>query len=808
MNLSQRIRFLGSYLLDAWLIGLLRHFPLSVGLFLLMATVACDFLSSLGIPLLFWHEIWWKQLLAGFFVAVAVVIILFEGYLLDTRRPGRKWQLSILPSLKNRPLRRSKGIATLETPPISLVEARAYVLTGVISWLGLTLIVAGIYHALLSNGVSVVDLSPLQRVWLPVGFAAGTIVSLWSQARLFAFIESLEEPLEKQGWAGRSWHGGEEFIRKLPFLSQSDLSISQAEHRLRFLSGIVLLLLICIYAFNHLLSGRFIQQTVTPAVALCLVASLFVAIYGTFVLLVPTGPEGRWRSLLTNSSLLVVLFVVLMWIGGLSNYKIRFEHLEVYYAQPVSRYAADKVRIVTLRQPEAADLLGPEEPDPSKRMPIVIVCSSGGGIRAAAWTMAILGRLDHSLVDFTYHVRLMTGASGGMLGNAYYATTVVPPSVSGPSRHSQSWVEDFYEPLSARQMVRNVSKDSLSATVKQMLFGDLTRVVLPVNGSPGIDRGGVLEDQWKRYLGTAFSRATFGSLRAGEQERWRPTLVFSPMLVEDGRRLLLTNLNAEFMCYNGGHLLGGIPGPTHIAVLDHYHDLYSQSAYQFSWWFPQAFDDFPVSTAARMSASFPYVSPAGVIPTDHRRRVVDAGYYDNYGLSTATGWIQKCLESSSKTDLENHCSGIIIIQIRDSLDVLGGDHLNLAGEPPDPAFARGFQWLSSPVEAVMAARDSVSAFRNDASLERLSQEFDDRGYKDNFFTTARFEYSGGVLTWYLTQRQQADVWGAASATERQAADGYERNPSRDDANSVQMDALKVWWKDHNGSTQHALSGNE
>ncbi|HKO90053.1 MAG TPA: hypothetical protein VJU61_02810, partial [Polyangiaceae bacterium] len=59
----------------------------------------------------------------------------------------------------------------------------------------------------------------------------------------------------------------------------------------------------------------------------------------------------------------------------------------------------------------------------------------------------------------------------------------------------------------------------------------------------------------------------------------------------------------------------------------------TRSGFELARLLPEAFGAFPVRTAARLSAAFPYVSPAAVLPTQPRRRVVDAGYYDNYGVS-------------------------------------------------------------------------------------------------------------------------------------------------------------------------------
>jgi len=50
--------------------------------------------------------------------------------------------------------------------------------------------------------------------------------------------------------------------------------------------------------------------------------------------------------------------------------------------------------------------------------------------------------------------------------------------------------------------------------------------------------------------------------------------------------------------------------------------------------FSQHFGTFTLQTAARMNAAFPVISPAVDLPTRPPRRVVDAGYFDNYGMAT------------------------------------------------------------------------------------------------------------------------------------------------------------------------------
>jgi hypothetical protein len=62
--------------------------------------------------------------------------------------------------------------------------------------------------------------------------------------------------------------------------------------------------------------------------------------------------------------------------------------------------------------------------------PIVIITTSGGGIRAASWTVAVFHRLHELDPNFFDHVRLVTGASGGMVGAAHWISALAHESTA------------------------------------------------------------------------------------------------------------------------------------------------------------------------------------------------------------------------------------------------------------------------------------------------------------------------------------------------------------------------------------------
>jgi hypothetical protein len=360
-------------------------------------------------------------------------------------------------------------------------------------------------------------------------------------------------------------------------------------------------------------------------------------------------------------------------------------------------------------------------PGPKPRL--ALVATSGGGIRAAAWTAHVLSRLEgpEGVPGFHRYVRLVTGASGGMVGAGAWVAGLEPTGTP-------------QEDVSLATMMQ---QDSLSSAAIALL--------LPF----GESRGRALERAWGKQTAGRMER-TFASLREGESRGWLPSLVYSPMLVEDGRRLLVSNLDLSALTSAEASTLV-VDGHGDEAVEGAKARL-SVSGVQLFQLFPRKQTEFAVAAAARMSASFPYMSPASALPTAPRVRVVDAGYYDNYGVDLAALWLH------SHRDWVRECtSGVVLIQIRDHLG--NGRRTKLQATAGAGEVLGG---LTSPAEAVLRARESSMSFRNDELLGLVQDELNTS--EPCFFTTAIFEFSETApLSWALTARDMAQLEYAASS---------------------------------------------
>ena len=259
------------------------------------------------------------------------------------------------------------------------------------------------------------------------------------------------------------------------------------------------------------------------------------------------------------------------------------------------------------------------QPAPDGRPPkLVVVAASGGGIATAYWTTRCLCHIEDLIPQFPYHVRVITGASGGMVGAGFYTASLTRDGEDRPCSR-------------LNDLVRAVGADSLTPVVREMVVGDLPFALADVRRRR--DRGRALEQAWVANTRRSPESAIGQPLRElseGEWEGWRPSLIVSPTLAGQGRPLLISNLQ-----------LGALGGGLELFTL-----------------IPSA-EKLTVATALRLNAAFPYVSPDVPLPTDPPLQPVDAGYLDNDGVSLATDWIQR-----HRDWLRKNTSGVALIRIR------------------------------------------------------------------------------------------------------------------------------------------------
>ncbi|MEZ5773178.1 MAG: patatin-like phospholipase family protein [Hyphomicrobiaceae bacterium] len=461
----------------------------------------------------------------------------------------------------------------------------------------------------------------------------------------------------------------------------------------------------------------------------------------------------NWRAIV------IAVLVAFLAFQGMNDFRYRYPGMDTYYTGPLVHFESDSVlkpraeRVarrpdrINWRELAIASRMAREQVDVRRSFSVsgvsakpkfVVVTTSGGAYRAAFWTALVLDLLKEQslpggeLEGLAPSIRLMTGASGGMVGAAYFA--VMPKFYPDPDELARKSVVDVMtddiDGLSRGLRTGDVTlrsrgrRDSLTPVLQQLMQSDIFHL-LSRRYAPR-DRGKALEEQWLRL-----EQTTFKELRDLEQRGLSPALVFSPMIVETGQPLLISNLDlSEIARSSKGETLS-------------FFDV-----------FPKAYDTFKVSTAARMSANFPYASPTVNLPIEPTRRVVDAGYFDNFGMNIALSYLR---QGAVRQWLKANTAGVIIVQINAYPLDPGKPAAVSEGceEETAPAerssLARAFAWLTSPLEGLAAARQASMVYRNEQELEALKLIYSGESIPLDRVT---FENAGRAsFSWYLRDRE-------------------------------------------------------
>ncbi len=234
-------------------------------------------------------------------------------------------------------------------------------------------------------------------------------------------------------------------------------------------------------------------------------------------------------------------------------------------------------------------------------VPMVIVATAGGGIRAAYWTATVLDQIETNFAadgGVRPYLFAISGVSGGSVGTVAFDAALAARDEGGCAGKTAC------PPATAF-----LDSDFLAPALASLVFVDTPASFLPDFGHG--DRGAALEESFENASGGLLARP-FLSLfpykwdGAGEATApWRPILLLNATHEETGKRIIT------------GHVL--IERDVFIDSLDALKVLN---------------DDVRASTAAHNSARFSYVSPAGDLGGD-QGSVIDGGYFENYGALTA-----------------------------------------------------------------------------------------------------------------------------------------------------------------------------
>jgi hypothetical protein len=270
---------------------------------------------------------------------------------------------------------------------------------------------------------------------------------------------------------------------------------------------------------------------------------------------------------------------------------------------------------------------------------LIVITVSGGGSRAAYWSFRTLQYLDSiSAGALSSNTVLMTGASGGMIGAAYWR-----------SIHKEA-MEGRIANLYNVQYQQNIGKDLLNAIIFSFASVDM---VSPFNKisiagySYSKDRGYAMEQELIRNTEGLLDKK-LGDYQLAEANGAIPQMIINGTIVNDGRRLLISSLPVSFLTRPAYAVKDSLYPP--IDAVDFASFFANQNPYNLR-----------LTTALRMNATFPVILPVVRLPSHPQMNIMDAGLRDNFGTEVALRYL-----FVYKDWIKENIGNVIFLQIRDT----------------------------------------------------------------------------------------------------------------------------------------------
>jgi hypothetical protein len=303
----------------------------------------------------------------------------------------------------------------------------------------------------------------------------------------------------------------------------------------------------------------------------------------------------------------------------------------------------------------------------SRPYPVYIVAAEGGGIFAGNHVASFLAHVQELCPAFPQHLFAISGVSGGSVGAAVYAAYAdkTAKNEADPKCSFELRTRDPKE-LNPDAVDRTLGSDLLSPLGAAFFFPDLLQRFLPFP-IPAFDRARALEfaleAAWRKQPGAVNpgSDKCDHLLCKSFLEHWKPegatpALLINTTEVGSGRRRVIAPFRFE-----GGADMRFFPlwkDAFDFRTAHEKGELAKQPA-QYELAQPPDELDIPLSTAAMLSARFPFFTPAAsyddytlklegdkLVVAKQKKRLVDGGYFENSGTRTALDLINDIKRSN------------------------------------------------------------------------------------------------------------------------------------------------------------------
>ncbi|MFC0264840.1 patatin-like phospholipase family protein [Fontibacter flavus] len=359
----------------------------------------------------------------------------------------------------------------------------------------------------------------------------------------------------------------------------------------------------------------------------------------------------------------------------------------------------------------------PEDQKPK----MVFITTSGGGQRAALWTLKVLQEVEYATESRLFkHTHMITGASGGLIGAAFfrelYLQAQTKPEVD----------------VRSDEYLDQISSDNLNPIIFTLLVNDLLirNQYFEYNGRKYLkDRGHAFESQLNINTKGVLDKP-IKDYKMPEMESKIPMLPVTPLITNDGRKLYISPFSISYFNVS-------------LERLEGFNEK-SQGVDFQRFFAEQDPGNLRFISALRMGASFPFITPNMQLPSKPQMETMDAGLSDNFGMQDALKFIHVFEDW-----INENTSGVLLLTIRDS------EKFSEIEQKRPPSILQKF---FTPLKNIYINWDNIQTLHNEVMFTRMKEKLK--------FPLERIEFEYSTLQ-YLRERGLADEEGAVSPSDQE-----------------------------------------
>ena len=354
---------------------------------------------------------------------------------------------------------------------------------------------------------------------------------------------------------------------------------------------------------------------------------------------------------------------------------------------------------------------------------LIFINTSGGGLKATYWTFHLLQELEkHTGKKLFDHTVLMTGASGGMIGAAYFRELYL--------RQKEHEAVNYLD----SSFLNNVGLDLLNGMATSIATNDIFypwQTYTYKGFSYKKDRAYMFDKKLNENTNYKLDKL-MDAYRKPEQQAMIPMMILGATIINDQRFLFFSPQRISYLI------------KPYIKNSKGYVDDMSTDAIEYMRFFKdKGAHNLKFVDALRTNATYPYIMPAVYLPTNPEIKAMDAGIRENSGLAVSTRFY-----SVFKDWIDANTSGVIFISLR--VD-------NKLREFDNSQKNTYISELLSPVGSIFNNFILLQDYNSDVSLAYLenSSITDINVLNFNYDQTKKRKKAS--MSWHLTNDEKRDI---------------------------------------------------